>query len=161
MLATVSPGLHDASSDCKQLNLPEKIFTSMHFLRNIYHFLFAHFIPDARSGDGTKKKYLDFYYMAFITKFFRTWARSNWLEILSRALTQIIHNSLRKERDLSTDEKKEVKPRKFKTCYYCYMSTQEVPLSWTLALYNRGQSCSTLEIRVQIKAERNGLQGET
>lgn len=63
-------------------------------------------------------------------------------------MIQIIYNSFRKERDLSTDEKRRKKTRKFKTyyCYYCYMSTQEVPLSWTLALYNRGQSCSTLEM---------------
>lgn len=72
MLATVSPGLQDANSDHEKLNLPEKILTSMHFIRNIYHFLFAHFIPDAHSADGTKKEYLDFCYMASIIKSFRT-----------------------------------------------------------------------------------------
>lgn len=78
----------------------------MHLIRSTYHFLLAHYILDSGSGDGTKKEYLEFYYGAFIIKFFRMWAWSNWVEILSRAMTQVIHNSLSKERDLSTDEKK-------------------------------------------------------
>lgn len=67
------------------LNLLEKIFASMHLIRNTYHFLFALYIfyiyiyniyviyiPDSLSGDGMKKEYLDFCHVAFITKFFRT-----------------------------------------------------------------------------------------
>lgn len=72
MLATGSPGLHAASSHCKQLNLPEKILVSVHLIGSTYHFLFAHYTPDSCSGDGTKKKYLEFCYVAFIIKFFRT-----------------------------------------------------------------------------------------
>lgn len=140
-------------------NFPEKILASMHWIRSTYHFPFGHYIPYSCSGDGTKKKYLEFCYVSFITKFFRTRAQSNWLQILSRAMIQIIHNT--QERKGSEYRWKEVKKRKNYYCYYCYMSTQEVPLSWTSALYNRGQPWSTLEIRVQIKTEGNGLQGQT
>lgn len=54
VLATGSPGLHAAISDCKQANLLKKILASMHLIGSTYHFLFAHYIPDWCSGDGTK-----------------------------------------------------------------------------------------------------------